>query len=110
MSVAGFPDSAVLLCDESGGRLAAATIRNRLGHLMSVEGRPESDWFSPHGMRRACATHNYERGVDLVAIQQLLGHWTVASTMRYVRPPETFIEDAYQRALTATLSELTGQE
>jgi hypothetical protein len=37
--------------------------------------------------------------VDLVAIQQLLGHWTVASTMRYVRPSETFIEDAYQRAL-----------
>ncbi|MDM3929780.1 tyrosine-type recombinase/integrase [Mycobacterium intracellulare] len=105
-----FPDSPVLLCDESGGRMAAATIRNRLRHLMTVEGRPESDWFSPHGMRRACATHNYERGVDLVAIQQLLGHWTVASTMRYVRPSETFIEDAYQRAVSATLGELTGQE
>ncbi|MFD9664893.1 tyrosine-type recombinase/integrase [Rhodococcus sp. NPDC059968] len=36
-----FPDSSVLLCDESGGRMAAATIRNRLRHLMSVEGRPE---------------------------------------------------------------------
>jgi site-specific recombinase XerD len=105
-----FPDSPVLLCDESGGRMAAATIRNRLRHLMTLEGRPESDWFSPHGMRRACATHNYERGVDLVAIQQLLGHWTVASTMRYVRPSETFIEDAYQRAISATLSELTRQE
>jgi integrase/recombinase XerD len=105
-----FPDSAVLLCDESGGRMAAATVRNRLRHLMGVEGRPEADWFSPHGMRRACATHNYERGVDLVAIQQLLGHWTVASTMRYVRPSETFIEDVYQRAISATLSELTGQK
>lgn len=105
-----FPDSSVLLCDESGGRMAAATIRNRLRHLMSVEGRPEAEWFSPHAMRRACATHNYERGVDLVAIQQLLGHWTVASTMRYVRPSETFIEDAYQRATSATLTELTGQE
>src|SRR5215207_9400248 len=103
-----FPDGPVLLCDESGGRMAAATIRNRLRHLMSVEGRPESEWFSPHGMRRACATHNYERGVDLVAIQQLLGHWTVASTMRYVRPSETFIEDAYQRAISSTVSELTG--
>ncbi|MDA3642274.1 site-specific integrase [Mycobacterium xenopi] len=90
-----FVDSPVLLCDEFGGRMAAATIRNRLRHLMSVEGRPDAEWFSPHGMRRACATHNYERGVDLVAIQQLLGHWTVASTMRYVRPSETFIEDAY---------------
>ena len=105
-----FPDGPVLLCDESGGRMAAATIRNRLRYLMSMEGRPETDWFSPHGMRRACATHNYERGVDLVAIQQLLGHWTVASTMRYVRPSETFIEDAYQRAISATLSELTGRE
>ncbi len=104
-----FPDSPVLLCDESGGRMAAATIRNRLRHLMSVEGRPDAEWFSPHAMRRACATHNYERGVDLVAIQQLLGHWTVASTMWYVRPSETFIEDAYQRAISATLSELTGQ-
>jgi integrase/recombinase XerD len=105
-----FPDGAVLLCDESGGRMAAATIRNRLRHLMGLEGCRQVEWFSPHGMRRACATHNYERGVDLVAIQQLLGHWTVASTMRYVRPSETFIEDAYQRAISATLSELTGQE
>jgi hypothetical protein len=32
--------------------------------------------------------------VDLVAIQQMLGHWTVGSTMRYVRPSATFIEDA----------------
>ncbi|WP_242438628.1 tyrosine-type recombinase/integrase [Streptomyces sp. CB00455] len=38
-------------------------------------------------MRRACATHNYERGVDLVAIQQLLGHWTVSSTMRDTSVP-----------------------
>ena len=34
-----------------------------------------ADRFSPHALRRACATHNYERGVDLVAIQQLLRHW-----------------------------------
>jgi site-specific recombinase XerD len=104
-----FPDSEVLFCDESGGRMAAGTIRNRLRHLMNVEGRPQSEWFSPRGLRRACATHNYERGIDLVAIQQLLGHWTVASTMRYVRPSETFIEDAYQRAVSATLRELTEQ-
>lgn len=105
-----FPVSEVLFCDESGGRMVAGTIRNRLRHLMNVEGRAQSEWFSPHGLRRACATHNYERGVDLVAIQQLLGHWTVASTMRYVRPSETFIEDAYQRAISATLGELTEQE
>jgi integrase len=49
-------------------------------------------------------------GMDLVAIQQMLGHWTVASTMRYVRPSETFIEDAYRQAVSAALGELTEGE
>jgi integrase/recombinase XerD len=83
-----FPDSPVLFADESGGNLHRGTIRNRLRHLMELEGRPPHEWFSPHALRRACATHNYERGVDLVAIQQLLGHWTVSSTMRYVNSQE----------------------
>jgi integrase/recombinase XerD len=46
--------------------------------------------------------------VDLVAIQQMLGHWTVGSTMRYVRPSATFIEDAYRRAVSTTLAELAA--
>ncbi len=105
-----FPDSAVLFCDESGGRLSPGTVRNRLRHLMQLEGRGQDDWFTPHSLRRACATHNYERGMDLVAIQQMLGHWSVASTMRYVRPSETFIEDAYRKAVSAALGELTEGE
>jgi integrase/recombinase XerD len=83
-----------------------SSVRNRLRHLMKQEGRPVTGWFTPHSLRRACATHNYERGMDLVAIQQLLGHWTVTSTMRYVRPSETFIEDAYRQAITTALGEL----
>lgn len=104
-----FPDSPVLFADESGGPLHRGTIRNRLRYLMQLEGRPASEWFSPHALRRACATHNYERGVDLVAIQQMLGHWTVGSTMRYVRPSATFIEDAYRRAVSGTLASLTEE-
>jgi site-specific recombinase XerD len=104
-----FPDSPVLFADESGGPLHRGTIRNRLRYLQDLEGRPVEDRFSPHALRRACATHNYERGVDLVAIQQLLGHWSVGSTMRYVRPSATFIEDAYRRAVSDTLANLTDQ-
>ncbi|MFD8533660.1 tyrosine-type recombinase/integrase [Streptosporangium canum] len=105
-----FPDSPVLFADESGGSLHPGTIRNRLRYLMELEGRTAVERFSPHALRRACATHNYERGVDLVAIQQLLGHWTVSSTMRYVRPSATFIEDAYRRAVAGTLGELTRED
>ncbi len=105
-----FPDSEVLFPDESGGTLHRGTIRNRLRFLMTLEGRDQVQWFSPHAMRRACATHNYERGVDLVAIQQMLGHWTVGSTMRYVRPSATFIEDAYRRAVSDTLGRLEATQ
>ncbi|MCX4966955.1 site-specific integrase [Streptomyces sp. NBC_00654] len=104
-----FPDSPVLFTDRSGGSPHRGTIHNRLRYPVELEGGPATDRFSPHALRRACATHNYERGVDLVAIQQLLGHWTVSSTMRYVRPSATFIEDAYRRAVTTTLGELTAE-
>ena len=94
-----------------GGRTASGLDPESSPVLMELEGRPAAEWFSPHALRRACATHNYERGVDLVAIQQLLGHWTVSSTCRrYVRPSATFIEDAYRRAVTTTVNELTGEE
>lgn len=85
-----------MFADEFGGPLCRGTIRNRLRYLMELEGRPRAERFSPHALRGACVTHNYERGVHLVAIQQTPAHWTVSSTMRYFRPSATFIEDAYQ--------------
>ena len=103
-------DSSPLFCDEGGGVLHRGTIRNRLRYLLELEGGPSEGRFSPHGLRHACATHNYERGVDLVAIQQMLGHWHVGTTMRYVTPSATFIEDAYRRAVSTTLAELEVEE
>ncbi|MFZ2056412.1 MAG: tyrosine-type recombinase/integrase [Acidimicrobiales bacterium] len=101
-----FADSDALFCDEGGGRLHRGTVRNRLHHLLELEGASAAERFTPHSLRRACATHNYERGVDLVAIQQMLGHWQVGTTMRYVAPSATFIEDAYRRAVSDTLGKL----
>jgi len=97
---------AVLFPDQSGDRLHRGSVRNRLAHLLDLEDASAAERFSPHAIRRACATHNYERGMDLVAIQQRLGHWQVGTTMGYVRPSATFIEDAYRRAVSATLSAL----
>jgi integrase/recombinase XerD len=101
---------AVLFPDQSGDRLHRGSVRNRLAHLFELEDTSATERFSPHAIRRACATHNYERGMDLVAIQQLLGHWQVGTTMGYVRPSATFIEDAYRRAVSATLSALDEEE
>jgi site-specific recombinase XerD len=110
-------DGPALFCDEGGGRIHRGTIRNRLASLLEMEqaavqsrgGLLEPARFSPHTLRHACATRNYERGVDLVAIQQMLGHWHVGTTMRYVTPSATFIEDAYRKAVSGALSELRGE-
>ncbi len=86
------------------------TVGNRLRSALSAEHAGPDGHFSPHGLRHACATHNYERGVDLVAIQQLLGHWQIGTTMRYVTPSSTFIEDAYRKALSANLEALQRED
>jgi len=58
--------------------------------------------------------YRYREGASAAARHadrhQLLGHWTVGSTMRYVRPSATFIEDAYRRAVTTTINELSAEE
>jgi integrase/recombinase XerD len=105
----GATTSKSLFCDEGGGPIHRGTIRNRLRYLLELEDRPVWERFSPHGLRHACATRLYERGVDLVAIQQLLGHWHVGTTMKYVSPSATFIEDAYRRAVGGVLAELEQQ-
>jgi site-specific recombinase XerD len=100
-----FADGPALFCDEGGRPMHPGSVRNRLAHLLDLEGLSREEHFSPHALRHACATHNYERGMDLVAIQQMLGHWHIGTTMRYVSPSSTFIEDAYRRAVSDTLSE-----
>ena len=105
-----FCDGRWLFCDEGGGPIHRGTIRNRLRYLLDLEGAASAERFSPHALRHGCATRNHERGVDLVAIQQMLGHWHVGTTMRYVTPSSTFVEDAYRRAVSDTLAELEGDE
>jgi site-specific recombinase XerD len=40
--------------------------------------------LTPHGLRHYCASSLYARGVDLKAIQELLGHSWLSTTTRYV--------------------------
>ncbi|MFH0522340.1 tyrosine-type recombinase/integrase [Streptomyces sp. M41] len=103
-----FPDSAPLFCDGQGDALKPETVRDRLARLLDLEGRSSAERFTPHALRRACATHHYERGMDILAVQQLLGHRHIASTMAYVKPSHTFIEDAWRRATLTAVTGLAG--
>jgi site-specific recombinase XerD len=50
---------------------------------------------TPHVLRHFCASQLYLSGLDLLAVQELLGHSWILTTMRYVHVHRTRIEDAW---------------
>ncbi|MGI8311484.1 tyrosine-type recombinase/integrase [Saccharopolyspora hattusasensis] len=72
--------------DALRGGLADATA----AHLPSW-----ADTLTPHVMRHYCASQLYLSGLDLISVQELLGHAWIASTLNYVHVHRTRIEDAW---------------
>lgn len=54
--------------------------------------------LTPHGLRHFCASSLYLRGMDLKAIQELLGHEWLSTTTRYIHVHADCIERAWAQA------------
>jgi integrase/recombinase XerD len=87
-------DSPALFPGRRGGkmtRVACWMIVKRYAALAGIASR-----VSPHTLRHSFATHLLERGADLRAIQEMLGHADISTTEIYTHVSADHLREVYQ--------------
>lgn len=93
---AGFGSNPTLLLTAKGmpiyPRLVHQIVSRKLAPVTSLTKK------SPHVLRHSFATHMLDRGADLNAIKEILGHVNLAATQVYTHNSITKLKEAYRKA------------
>jgi len=85
-----------LFVNKAGGRLSDRGVRRIFDKYARLVGLGES--ATPHTLRHSFATHMLNRGADLRAVQELLGHASLATTQIYAHVTTERLKSVYNKA------------
>ncbi len=88
--------SNALFTSATGARLSPRTVQARLRTLAMRAGLPTH--VHPHMMRHSFASHVLQSSQDLRAVQEMLGHASIASTQIYTSLDFQHLAQAYDKA------------